>query len=56
MISENHYLLNVALFGMTAQQWKNQNPKSVRNPRDQATFDQLVVLSKMKSVKALLIQ
>ncbi len=49
-------LLNVALFGMTAQQWKNQNPKSEGNLRDQATLDQLVVLSNMESINALLIQ
>jgi hypothetical protein len=49
-------LLNVALFGMTAQQWKNQNPKPVGNLRDQATLDQLVVLSNMESINALLIQ
>jgi hypothetical protein len=49
-------LLNVALFGMTAQQWKNQNPKSLGNLRDQATLDQLVVLSNMESINALLIQ
>jgi len=49
-------LLNVALFGMTAQQWKIQNPKSEGNLRDQATLDQLVVLSNMESINALLIQ
>ena len=49
-------LLNVALFGLTAQQWKNQNPKSEGNLRDQATLDQLVVLSNMESINALLIQ
>jgi hypothetical protein len=49
-------LLNVALFGMTAQQWKNQNPKSLGNLRDQTTLDQLVVLSNMESINALLIQ
>jgi hypothetical protein len=49
-------LLNVALFGTTAQQWKSQNPKSEGNLRDQATLDQLVVLSNMESINALLIQ
>lgn len=49
-------LLNVALFGMTAQQWKHKNPKSEGNLRDQATLDQLVVLSNMESINALLIQ
>ena len=49
-------LLNVALFGMTANQWKSQNPKSEVNLRDQATLHQLVVLSNMESINALLIQ
>ncbi len=49
-------LLNVALFGITAQLWKHKNPKSEGNLRDQATLDQLVVLSNMESINALLIQ
>ncbi|MBU3660754.1 MAG: KilA-N domain-containing protein [Flavobacteriales bacterium] len=49
-------LLNVALFGMTAQEWKNQNPHLDGNIRDQATLEQLVVLSNMESINALLIQ
>lgn len=48
--------MNVALFGMTANQWKSQNPKSEGNLRDQATLDELVVLSNMESINALLIQ
>jgi hypothetical protein len=49
-------LLNVALFGMTAQEWKNQNPTLEGNIRDQASLEQLVVLSNMESINALLIQ
>ena len=49
-------LLNVALFGMTAQDWKKQNPNLEGNIRDQATLEQLVVLSNMESINALLIQ
>ena len=49
-------LLNVALFGMTAQQFKEQNPALDGNIRDQATLEQLVVLSNMESINALLIQ
>ena len=49
-------LLNVALFGMTAIQWKYSNPNSEGNLRDQATLDQLVVLSNLESINALLIQ
>jgi hypothetical protein len=49
-------LLNVALFGMTAQEWKYKNPTLEGNIRDQATLEQLVVLSNMESINALLIQ
>ena len=49
-------LLNVALFGLTAQEWKKQNPNLEGNIRDQATLEQLVVLSNMESINALLIQ
>jgi hypothetical protein len=48
--------LNVALFGITAQKWREQNPLSEGNIRDQATLEQLVVLSNMESINALLIQ
>jgi hypothetical protein len=49
-------LLNVALFGLTAEQWKNNNPRFDGNMRDHATLDQLVVLSNMESINGLLIQ
>lgn len=49
-------LLNVALFGMTAQQFRNNNTNSEGNIRDQATLEQLVVLSNLESINALLIQ
>jgi hypothetical protein len=48
--------LNVALFGITAQEWKKQNPHFDGTIRDQATLEQLVVLSNMESINALLIQ
>ena len=38
-------LLNVALFGMTAKQWRDENPDLKGNIRDYATLEQLVVLS-----------
>jgi hypothetical protein len=41
---------------MTAQQFRNNNPNSEGNIRDQATLEQLVVLSNMESINALLIQ
>jgi hypothetical protein len=48
--------LNVALFGKTAAQWCDGNPGSKGNIRDYATLEQLVVLSNMESINALLIR
>lgn len=48
-------MLNVALFGKTAAQWRNANPKAVGNIRDAATIEQLVVLSNLESINAVLI-
>lgn len=49
-------LLNVALFGITAKNWKDNNPDKKGNIRDYATLEQLVVLSNMESINALLIE
>ena len=49
-------LLNVALFGITAKEWRDNNPDKTGNIRDYATLEQLVVLSNMESVNALLIR
>jgi hypothetical protein len=49
-------MLNVALFGITAAEWRKANPKKDGNMRDYATLEQLVVLSKMESINALLIK
>ena len=49
-------LLNVALFGKTAQQWRVENPNAKGNIRDDATLEQLVVLSNLESINALLIR
>ncbi len=49
-------LLNVALFGITAKEWRENNPSKTGNIRDYATLEQLVVLSNMESINALLIQ
>jgi len=54
--AEEADLLNVALFGMTAKQWRDINPGLKSNIRDYATLEQLVVLSNMESINALLIQ
>lgn len=48
-------MLNVALFGLTAKQWREANPKAAGNIRDEATIEQLVVLSNMESINAVLI-
>jgi len=48
-------LLNMALFGKTAQQWRKENPKEKGNMRDYATLEQLIVLSNIESINALLI-
>lgn len=48
-------LLNVALFGITAKEWREQNPEKDGNIRDHATIEQLVVLSNMESINAVLI-
>lgn len=49
-------MLNVALFGITAKEWREANPETKGNIRDQATIEQLVVLSNMESINALLIK
>lgn len=48
-------LLNVALFGFTAKEWRENNPDKKGNVRDYASLEQLVVLSNMESINALLI-
>jgi hypothetical protein len=48
-------MLNMALFGMTAKQWRDANPKAEGNIRDDANIEQLVVLSNMESINAVLI-
>ncbi|MEZ4889436.1 MAG: KilA-N domain-containing protein [Crocinitomicaceae bacterium] len=48
-------LLNVALFGITAKEWREKNSDKKGNIRDYATLEQLVVLSNMESINALLI-
>ncbi len=49
-------LLNVALFGITAKEWRDGHSGQKGNIRDYATLEQLVVLSNMESINALLIQ
>ena len=48
-------LLNVALFNKTAKQWRDVNPKSKGNIRDEASINELLVLANMESYNAVLI-
>jgi KilA-N domain len=49
-------ILNVALFGMTAKEWREQNPDKEGNVRDYTTLEQLVVLTNLESLNAVLIE
>jgi KilA-N domain len=49
-------ILNVALFGKTAKEWRTENPNEKGNIRDIASIEQLVVLSNLESINAMLIQ
>lgn len=49
-------LLNVALFGQTAAQWRAAQPDEKGNMRDAASLEQLVVLSNLESINSVLIQ
>jgi len=48
-------VLNMALFGKTAKQWRDENINEKGNIRDMATIQQLVVLSNLESINALFI-
>jgi hypothetical protein len=48
-------MLNMALFGITAKQWKDSNKNVDGNIRDSASIEQLVVLSNMESINSVLI-
>ena len=48
-------LLNMALFGITAKEWRDKNPELQGNIRDYASIEQLVVLSNLESINAMLV-
>ncbi len=48
-------VLNVAMFGMTAAEWRNNNPELKGNIRDYATINELICLSNMESINAVFI-
>ena len=49
-------MLNVAMFGMTAKEWKEQNPELKGNIRDYATINQLICLSNMENLNPVFIK
>ena len=49
-------LLNVALFGQTAAEWRSANPALKGNIRDYASIEQLLVIANMESFNAILIE
>jgi hypothetical protein len=48
-------VLNVALFGITAKQWREANPDLKGNIRDHATINELICLSNMENLNAVFI-
>ena len=53
--AEEADVLNVAMFGMTAKQWREANPALKGNIRDYATINELICLSNMENINAVLI-
>lgn len=49
-------VLNMALFGKTAKDWRSENPHKKGNIRDYATIEQLLVIANMESFNAILIE
>lgn len=49
-------MLNMALFGITAKQWRDANPGKDGNIRDYAELEQLVVLTNLESINSVLIR
>lgn len=49
-------VLNVAMFGITAKQWRDANPELNGNIRDYATVNELICLSNMENLNAVFIE
>ena len=49
-------VLNVAMFGMTAKQWRDANPEMKGNIRDYATINELICLSNMENLNSVFIE
>ena len=56
VFAEEADILNIALFGATAKQWRDANPDMEGNIRDYATINQLICLSNMESLNSVLIE
>lgn len=54
--AEEADVLNVAMFGMTARQWREANPEQKGNIRDYATINELICLSNMENLNAVFIE
>jgi len=48
-------VLNMALFGKTAKEWRNENPDKKGNIRDYASMNELICLSNLENINAMLI-
>lgn len=53
--AEEADVLNVAMFGMTAKEWRDANPELSGNIRDYATINELICLSNMENINSVLI-
>ena len=49
-------MLNVAMFGQTAREWRARHPAAEGNIRDHATLEQLVILTNLESLNAVLVR
>ena len=54
--AEEADVLNVALFGVTAKEWRLENPDLEGNIRDHATINELICISNMENINAVLIE
>lgn len=53
--AEEADVLNVAMFGKTARQWRDENPELKGNIRDYASINELICLSNMENLNAVFI-
>ena len=55
MYAEEADVLNMALFGMTAKEWRNRNKNLEGNIRDHATINELICLSNLENLNSVFI-